>query len=260
MLLPEPFPSFPSKQISIDGLKYISVIFEETIPIIPWCHPSFPTIMHALSFSFSSIIFTASSYICFSIDCLSILYSFNLTANFFASFLSLHKNKSNASFSLPILPHAFILGAIPNETELESIFLNPIISIKALKPIFLVWATNLSPSFAITLFSSTNGTISEIVPIHTMSKYFKYSFSSKPNLIDNACITLKTTPTPASWLKGYSLSFLLASTTAIAFGKLSAGSWWSVIIISIPSEFAYSTSSIPEIPQSTVTISLKPSS
>ena len=34
MLLPEPFPLLSSKHINILGLKYISVIFEATIPII----------------------------------------------------------------------------------------------------------------------------------------------------------------------------------------------------------------------------------
>ena len=35
MLLPEPFPSSPSKQIKMLGLKYISVTFDATIPITP---------------------------------------------------------------------------------------------------------------------------------------------------------------------------------------------------------------------------------
>jgi len=48
-------------------------------------------------------------------------------------------------------------------------------------PIFLVCSTSFNPNFAITLFSSTNGTISEIVPTHTISKYFRYSFSSNFN-------------------------------------------------------------------------------
>ena len=38
-----------------------------------------------------------------------------------------------------------------------------------------------------------------------------------------ACANLKATPTPASSLKGYLLSFLLQSTTASASGKVSAG-------------------------------------
>ena len=69
-----------------------------------------------------------------------------------------------------------------------------------------------------------------------------------------ACANLKATPTPASSLKGYLLSFILQSTTASASGKVSAGSWWSVTIVSIPNVFAYSISSFPVIPQSTVII------
>ena len=53
-----------------------------------------------------------------------------------------------------------------------------------------------------TLFSSTNGTISDIVPTATMSKYCKNSLSGRPNLLVKACINLKTVPTPAKFLKG----------------------------------------------------------
>ena len=94
----------------------------------------------------------------------------------------------------------------------------------ALNPKFLVCSTNFNPNFTITLFSSVSGTISEIVPIHTMSKYFKYSFSSNPIFIDIACISLNTTPTPAKFLHGYVLSFLFASTIAIASGISFPGS------------------------------------
>ncbi len=41
---------------------------------------------------------------------------------------------------------------------------------------------------------------------------------------------------------------------AIASGSFSGGSWWSVIITSIPSETAIETSSSELIPQSTVII------
>ena len=54
-------------------------------------------------------------------------------------------------------------------------------------------AIDLSETNTISLFgvqgggkSYTIGTISEMVPIHTISKYFKNSFSSKPKRIDNA--------------------------------------------------------------------------
>ena len=80
--------------------------------------------------------------------------------------------------------------------------------------------------------------MSDIVPRQTKSKYLRYSFSSNLSLIDKACINLNTTPTPASWLKGYLLFAILGSITAIAFGKVSDGSWWSVIIVSIPRLFA----------------------
>ena len=110
---------------------------------------------------------------------------------------------------------------------------------------FFVHSTNFNPSFVITLFSSTKGTISEIVPIDTISKYFKYSFYSKSNLMLKACVTLNATPTPANSLNSYLLSFLLQSTTAIASGKTSGGSWWSVTIVSIPSDFAKSICSFP---------------
>ena len=78
------------------------------------------------------------------------------------------------------------LDAMPNEIAVESIFLKPIVSINVRSPIFFVTSTNFKPNFAITLFSSTNGTMSEIVPTQTKSKYFKYSFSSNPNLIEIA--------------------------------------------------------------------------
>ena len=75
-----------------------------------------------------------------------------------------------------------------------------------------------------TLFSSTNGTMSDIVPIQTISKYFKYSSSFNPNFIPKACITLNTTPTPANSRNGYVLSFRLLSITANAFGNSFPGS------------------------------------
>ena len=89
----------------------------------------------------------------------------------------------------------------------------------ALSPIFLVCLISINPNFAITLFSSIKGTISDIVPTHTMSKYFKYSSYFKPNFIPKACVNLKTTPTPANSRNGYLLSFLLLSITARAFGN-----------------------------------------
>ena len=64
-----------------------------------------------------------------------------------------------------------------------------------------------------------------MVPIQTISKYFKYSSSFNPNLIPKACITLKTTPTPANSRNGYVLSFRLLSITANAFGNSFPGSW-----------------------------------
>ena len=101
---------------------------------------------------------------------------------------------------------------------LESIFLYPDELIIDLNPIFLVCLININPNFVITLFSSIRGTISDIVPTQTISKYFKYSSSFNPISIPRACISLNTTPTPANSLNGYVLSFLLLSTTAIALG------------------------------------------
>ena len=66
--------------------------------------------------------------------------------------------------------------------------------------------------------------MSEIVPIAAMSKNFKYSFSGNFQSVAKACINLKATPQPANWLKGYLLSFLFASITAIHFGISSPGS------------------------------------
>ena len=77
-------------------------------------------------------------------------------------------------------------------------------------------------------------------------------------MIPKACITLKTTPTPANSLNGYVLSFRLLSITANAFGNSFPGSWWSVTMVSIPKLFAYSISSIADIPQSTVIINSQP--
>jgi len=102
--------------------------------------------------------------------------------------------------------------------------LKPDASSKYLSPGFLCVSISFSPSFVITLFSLTSGTISDIVPRHTKSKYFKYSFASKFNFIDNPCINLNTTPTPASSLNGYLLDLVLGSITAFAFGRLSNGS------------------------------------
>ena len=97
--------------------------------------------------------------------------------------MSFDKNSFKASSACPILPHAFILGATPKDIVVESRFLYPDDIINDFNPIFFVCATNNSPNFVITLFSSTNGTMSDIVPTHTISKYFKYSFSSNPNFI-----------------------------------------------------------------------------
>lgn len=68
----------------------------------------------------------------------------------------------------------------------EFIFSHPIVFNNNFNPIFLVCFTSLSPSFAITLFSSIRGTISEIVPTQTKSKYFKYVSSPKFNFTANA--------------------------------------------------------------------------
>ena len=184
---------------------------------------------------FSKSSFFSSSNAClkisFSFSCLSVLYLFKFLVISFASTILSVKNSFNASSWCPILPHAFILGATPKDIVLESILLYPKVFISSFSPMFLVISTSLKPSFAITLFSSTSGTMSDIVPIATISKYFKYSLSSKPNSLEIACISLNTTPTPASSLNGYWLSFLFASTTAYAFGIFSACSWWSVIIV-----------------------------
>ena len=111
------------------------------------------------------------------------MYSFSFFVNSFTSYISFDKNRFSASSACPILPHALILGATPNDIVVESIFLYPDDINKLCSPKFLVCLTNSNPNFAIALFSSTNGTMSDIVPIHTISKYFKYSFSSKPNFI-----------------------------------------------------------------------------
>ena len=80
--------------------------------------------------------------------------------------------------------------------------------------------------------------MSDIVPRHTKSRYFRYSFASSFNFIDIACISLNTTPTPASSLKGYLLFSIFGSITANPFGKISSGSWWSVTIVVSPRLFA----------------------
>ena len=98
--------------------------------------------------------------------------------------------------------------------------------------------------------------MSEIVPTHTKSRYFKYSSSLIPSFIEIACVNLNATPTPANPLNGYLLSFLLQSTTATASGNVSVGSWWSVTTVSIPNDFASSISLFPVIPQSTVIINV----
>ena len=136
--------------------------------------------------------------------------------------MSFVKNNSNASICFPILPEAFILGAIPNDIVVEFISLFPDAIINSLSPIFLVCFINFNPKVAIVLFSSTNGTISDIVPTQTISKYFKYSFASNSNFIEIACISLNTTPTPAKPLNGYVSSFFFGSIIQYAFGKISA--------------------------------------
>ena len=187
MLLPEPFPSSPSIHISIVGLKNFSVIRDATIPITPWCQfSSANTILFCFSnFSFS-INFIAWSNIFFSVSCLCRLYWFSFCVISLASFTSSVKNSLNASSCFPILPHAFILGAIPNEIMYEFISLYPVSFINCCNPILFVHFISIRPNFAITLFSSTNGTISDMVPMHTISRYFKYSFSFIPSFIDNA--------------------------------------------------------------------------
>ena len=45
---------------------------------------------------------------------------------------------------------------------------------------------------------------------------------------------------------------------AIAGGKIASGKWWSQIIKSMPSSFAYSTNSMDLIPQSTDIINCMP--
>ena len=171
------------------------------------------------SFFISSI---TSSYIFFSVSCLSKLYSFSFCVISFASLLSSVKKSSNASICFPILPEAFILGAIPNDIADEFISLLPDAIINSLSPMFLVCFINFNPSVAIVLFSSTNGTMSDIVPRHTKSKYFKYSFASSSSFIEIACISLNTTPTPAKPLNGYVSFFLFGSTIQYALGKISA--------------------------------------
>ena len=123
MLLPEPFPSSPSIQINIVGLKYFSVNLEATIPITPLCQfsPASTMLFSSSTLLFSNF-FIACSNIFFYFSCICMLYSFNFLVISFASFLSSVINNFNASSCFPILPHALILGAIPKDTMLESIF------------------------------------------------------------------------------------------------------------------------------------------
>ena len=113
---------------------------------------------------------------------------------------------------------------------------------------------NSNPCFTKILFSSVIETISAIVPIATKSKRKSGKISSK------AWASLNATPTPASFLKGYSPSGCSGCIIAYAFGMVSCILWWSVIMTSQPNSLARSTSSTPAIPLSTVIIKVIPDS
>ena len=120
-----------------------------------------------------------------------------------------------------ILPAAFILGAIPKPIKPEVIFLffawesslffEEDASISAASPGRGLSSMILSPMLTISLFSSTIGITSAIVPSAVRSAYFEHTSLipsttalplSRHLLISQAHTSLNTTPTPARSLKG----------------------------------------------------------
>ncbi len=122
-----------------------------------------------------------------------------------------------------------------------------------------------SPARTSMRLSPKSGTTSATVPMATKSRYSlrlgslpSFQCPSLRRRCLNAMTRLKATPTPASSLKAKAQSERLGSSTARAPGRESGGSWWSVIMTSIPSSPARTTSSLSDMPQSTVIRSLQP--
>jgi len=124
------------------------------------------------------------------------------------------------------------------------------ISASAFRPGLDVTARRSSPLVTRTRFSPIRGTTSAMVPRATISR--RSTQSGSPIRSEIAWASLKATPTPARFWKGYAASRRLGLTTATAEGRTSGTSWWSVTITRRPISRARSISSWALMPQSTV--------
>ena len=156
-----------------------------------------------------------------------VLRSQSSSASSAALSISVASKSSTAIDALLTRPAALMRGAKTKPIKPELIFLffggnllSPTLlpdaaSIRARKPGRLVSSKSLRPRATIRRFSSTIGITSAMVPMATRSAYSRQicrtpSISGRPSrrhlVISNAQISLKTTPTPARSLKGYSSS------------------------------------------------------
>ena len=84
-----------------------------------------------------------------------------------------------------------------------------------------------------TRFSPTSGTTSARVPIAAIFTKAG-SHASRPERAQSACTTFNATPTPARCLSAYVQSRRFGLITASACGSVPSGSWWSVMMRSMP--------------------------
>ena len=176
--------------------------------------------------------------ILFSSACLSLLVRQSSSAISIARALSLERKSSTARDAVLIRPAALIRGArvypmYPDVilvffflcTERCASFLADAASISAERPMRSVFSIIDKPYLTIIRFSSLIGITSAIVPMATRSaKRENISIAASllflPRILSSyAQISLNTTPTPASSLKGYSQSGLWGLITARASGR-----------------------------------------
>ena len=86
-------------------------------------------------------------------------------------------------------------------------------------------------------FSPSISITSAMVPMAARVQYRAKRASSRLSP-PRASTSFKATPTPARCLKGYGQSGRWGFTTAMALGRVSRHSWWSVTTTSMPRERA----------------------
>ncbi len=116
------------------------------------------------------------------------------------------------------------------------------------------------PRRAMARFSPRMGAMSETVPMTADSASVRANSGPPGSSASSRRATTNATPLPDSRSSGKRLSARCGLTTATAAGRTGGRRWWSVTRVSMPRAAAASISGPLVEPQSTVTITLRPSS